>query len=558
MDGESWAQGESLTEHRSEPKKRGILEVEETSDSSHKRVKMRDLESVFLSEAQAGRGVSNTVQPDADSDSRTLDLNENVGSVNCTVGDDAPACECDKLRTSGKEEVERDDGATKGRRFDLDLNAEDISSSINDPFYPYKNYEHLKSRDDSECGSSVGPLDERDSMRAWKGLKQNNYMSALHGAVAMPVPKPRGRKKFNNDMMKKKIELAKKEQVDRFARVAAPSGLLNGLNPGIINHVRNSKQVHSIIEALVRSERNENRLSGSKKCNQIKSGLQELTARKEFGDVHHSGTNTSGFNHGDTLIGRRHMSDNALFSKSVYPNTEVPRGNGGSCTGQTRTFSWRPSECNRENEDDKLALKLSSSAKVATGHASCLSNEESADLSSVTSLSVKAANVASQWLELLNQDIRGRLAALKRSKKRVRAVITTELPLLMSREFSSNLDKEAYTKKGSTFCHPDQATADAHSVRWSTLFAQMDKALSDEESHLESWLNQVKEMQLHCEKGLYKNSLSHAPLQTGPTGDDNRSGEADNSENDLAIRSAAASIYSTCNFLLSMENLPCC
>ncbi|KAL0321761.1 UNVERIFIED_CONTAM: hypothetical protein Scaly_2472500 [Sesamum calycinum] len=141
----------------------------------------------------------------------------------------------------------------------------------------------------------------------------------------------------------------------------------------------------------------------------------------------------------------------------------------------------------------------------------------------------EAANVASQWLELLNQDIRGRLA-----------------------------DKEAYTTKGSSFCHPDQATADAHSVRWSTLFAQMDKALSDEESHLESWLNQVKEMQLHCEKGLYKNSLSHASLQTGPTGNDNRSGEADNSENDLSIRSAAASIYSTCNFLLSMENPPCC
>ncbi|KAK4433494.1 hypothetical protein Salat_1111700 [Sesamum alatum] len=564
MDGERWAQSESLTGHRSEPKvqvgqKRGALEIEETSDSSHKRVKMRDLESVFLSEAQAGRGVSNAVQRDADSDSRTLDLNVNVGSVNCAVEDEAPSHQCDKLRTSGKEEVERGDGAAKGRRFDLDLNAEDISSSINDPFYPYKNYEHMKSRDDSECGSSVGPLDERDSMRVWKGLKQNNYMSALHGAMPMPVPKPRGRKKFNNDMMmKKKIELAKKEQVDRFARVAAPSGLLNGLNPGIINHVRNSKQVHSIIEALVRSERSENRLSGSKKYNQIKSGPQELTARKEFGDVHRSGSNVSGFSHGDTLIGRRQMSDNALFSKSVYPNTEVSRGNGGSCTGHTRTFSWMPSQCNIGNEDDKLALKLSSSAKVATGDASCLSNEESADLSSVTSLSVKAANVASQWLELLNQDIRGRLAALRRSRKRVRAVITTELPLLMSREFSSNLDKEAYMTKGSTFCHPDQATADAHSVRWNTLFAQMDKALSDEENHLESWLNQVKEMMLHCEKGLYKNSLSHAPQPTGPTGNDNRSGEADNSDKDLAIQAAAASIYSTCNFLLSMENLPCC
>ena len=34
--------------------------------------------------------------------------------------------------------------------------------------------------------------------------------------------------------------------------------------------------------------------------------------------------------------------------------------------------------------------------------------------------------------------------------------------------------------------------------------------------------------------------------------------KADNSERDLAVRAAAASIYSTCNFLLSMENLPCC
>lgn len=76
------------------------------------------------------------------------------------------------------------------------------------------------------------------------------------------------------------------------------------------------------------------------------------------------------------------------------------------------------------------------------------------------------------------------LAALRRSKKRVRAVITTELPLLMSREFSSNLEKDAYITTGSTVCHLDQATADAHSVRWNTLFAQMDKALSEEENHL--------------------------------------------------------------------------
>lgn len=34
--------------------------------------------------------------------------------------------------------------------------------------------------------------------------------------------------------------------------------------------------------------------------------------------------------------------------------------------------------------------------------------------------------------------------------------------------------------------------------------------------------------------------------------------KAESSETDLAVRAAAASIYSTCNFLSSMENLPCC
>ncbi|EYU35205.1 hypothetical protein MIMGU_mgv1a026324mg, partial [Erythranthe guttata] len=343
------------------------------------------------------------------------------------------------------------------RGLDLDLNAEqEMSSSINnDPLYPVKNYTNLKLADDSECGSS------------------NNFMSTNYGALPkpMPVPKTRGRKRINSDaaVMKKKIEQAKKEQVDRFAKVAAPIGLLNGLNPGIINHVRNSKQVHSIIEALVRSEKTENRGSGK----------------------------------GDILLERRQMREYSLFSKSSY---------GDSYMG---------------NEDDGLGLKLSSSVTVASeNNTSCLSNEES------------AANVASQWLDLLNQDIKGRLAALRRSKKRVQAVITMELPLLISREFSSNHDKE---------------TADVHAVRWSNIFGQMDQSLSEEESHLENWLNQVKEMQLHCERGLYSQDMD-------PIGHSikNRLGEGHhNSGKGLAVKAAAASIYSTCNFFLTAENLPC-
>ncbi|KAG8380973.1 hypothetical protein BUALT_Bualt06G0072100 [Buddleja alternifolia] len=502
---------QSVGERRSESKvlvgqKRGIVEIEETSESSQKRVKMRDLDSVFRSEAQAGRG-------DVTSDSTRLDLNININN-------DAPSCvdKSNKLLSNQKEEMECNNGLSKSRGFHLDLNAEDISSSINDPFYPYKNYEHLKSRDDSECGSSVGPLDEKNSMRVWKGLKQNNFMSNPYGAV--PIPKPRGRKKTNSDVMKRKIELAKKEQVDRFARVAAPSGLLNGLNPGIINHVRNSKQVHSIIEALVRSERSENR--------QSKIGTQDVNERRQ-------------------------MNDYGMFYKSI---NGVGRGNDDLYMGDTRIFSRMASKYNTKNEDDGLALKLSSSVTVASENTSCLSNEESGNLNSVTSLSLKAANVALQWLELLNQDIRGRLAALRRSKKRVRSVITTELPSLLSREFSSNSEKDSYVANSSIVCHPDQTTADAHSVRWNTMFGQMDKALSEEETHLENWLNQVKEMQLHCERGLYNSNPYHSSQLTGLIGNNMRSGEGDNSEKELAVRAAAASIYSTCNFLLSMENLP--
>ncbi|CAA0836649.1 Uncharacterised conserved protein (UCP030365 [Striga hermonthica] len=494
MDGEGSDQSQSLTAHRSELKKRGFAEVEETSDSSQKRMKMRDLESVFQFEG----GEIKTPHPDMCSDSRELDLNINVSSANRTTTGDNPY-------------GETKENHPKARPFSLDLNTEDVSSSANDPFFSYKSCENSKQMDDLECGSSVGPPDERDSMRVWKGLKQNNYMSPFDSTLPASIPKPRGKKKVNNDLMKKKIEQAKKEQVDRFARVAAPSGLLNGLNPGIINHVRNSKQVHSIIEALVKSEKRGNRHIGSKKFIQ---------------GANSSGVDTLEFSRAeDGLMGRRQISDYGLFSKTGFQNAEVLGRDGDSEAGTFMTS---------QTADDKLALKLSSSVAVASENNSCLSNDESANLGSVNSLSFKAANVASQWLELLNQDIKGRLTALRRSKRRVRAVITTELPLLLSREFPPNVG------------HFDQANVDAHSFRWRSIFERMETTLSEEEGQLESWLNQVKEMQLHCEKGLYKNTLY-------PMGNESSSEGVDKLEKDLAVKAAAASIYSTCNFLLGME-----
>ncbi|PQQ05919.1 uncharacterized protein Pyn_21552 [Prunus yedoensis var. nudiflora] len=474
---------------------------------SRKRLKMRDLESVCRSEginphhtkslknkessgqfqssgaemsqvtevpitldldaSQAGKAWSKTLSVVVNPASRPLDLNTDMCLANNTVQDDSQQCP----ESSGKITLLRDpSNCVNEKGIRLDLNAEDASIAENqDPFYPYKNTNHLKPRAVSECGSCTGPLEEKDSMRVWKEMKQNGFLSSTHGGI--PMPKQRT-KKSKNEELKKKMERAKREQVDRFAKIAAPSGLLNELNPGIINHVRNRKQ--------------------------DKGGDGERTTV-------------------DRLSGRRFMSHSVL-----------------------------------ENEEDTLAFKLPSSTNASEDD-SPLSNEETASY-----LSIKAATIASQWLGLILQDIKGRLAALRRSRKRVRDVITTDLPSLLSKEFPSDQENDPCITKNSTSGFPSCTIADMHRARWNPLFEQMDKALSEEEDQLESWLNQVKEMQLHCDQGLQIVQWNTASgiQQLGTSENDPRSHILDNSDRALAVRAAAASIYSTCNFLLS-TNVPC-
>ncbi|XP_047329128.1 uncharacterized protein LOC124932524 [Impatiens glandulifera] len=358
------------------------------------------------------------------------------------------------------EKPEKEHGSNlKG--FEWDLNEEDVSSSLN-------NCNNFKLTEESECGSTTGSL-EGDSVEVLKQIKQNGFLSSSsHGGI--PMPKKRGRKSNKIDGLKQKIEIAKKEQVDRFARIAAPSGLLNGLNPGIINHVRNSKQVHSIIEALVRSEKKEQ---------------TKTTVKRETND----------------------RKDPEIVDQIAARDSET--------SGTTVEMVL---ENNQGSEDDDLTLKLCSSIITKESEkTSSLSND-----TDVSNLTVKAADVASQWLDLLRRDINGRLSALQQSRKRVRDVIRTELPLMLSREFSSNQEIKAFFMKNSV-------KANAHRSRWHVLFDQMEQTLCEEERQLENRLNQVTEMHLHCDKSNRLTSV----------------------EKELALRAAAASIYSTCNFLQS-------
>ncbi|XP_074371544.1 uncharacterized protein LOC141712473 [Apium graveolens] len=134
--------------------------------------------------------------------------------------------------------------------------------------------------------------------------------------VSVPVPKPRANES-KSETLKKRLDISK-NQVDRFSRVVAPSGLLNGLNPRIINNVRKSRQVRSKMEALV----------------------------------------------------------------SFARYKDIP------------------------------SLKQSLSAAMSLQNVSSLSNEESSNQATVSTFSLKAANVASEWLELLHQDIKGRLTSI--------------------------------------------------------------------------------------------------------------------------------------------------
>ncbi|KAK1320043.1 hypothetical protein QJS10_CPA03g00932 [Acorus calamus] len=291
------------------------------------------------------------------------------------------------------------------------------------PFYPYKTLGcNVKSRDASECASTTGPLEEcREPMKMWEEIKRNGFLSTPHGSV--PTPKQWETLRQNkNGAPKKKAKNGMREQTKKLMNISAPSGLLAGLNPGIIYHVRNTKQVRSIIDNVVISERLdgqiENKNIGHEESNN-KGGLKRLR------DFRHYDEQTS-----DVLL----------------------------------------------HEADPLALKLSSAVNTVSEDTNSGSKEEfSASHDNISSLSVKA---------------------LRRSRKRVRNTIQRDLPVIFSKDFSSNQENDPH------FSQPQSADATSDIARWRAIFCNMDKALLDEGEQLENRLSQVKEMQLHCERGL--------------------------------------------------------
>ncbi|KAJ8491562.1 hypothetical protein OPV22_013283 [Ensete ventricosum] len=410
--------------------------------------------------------------------------------------------------------------------LEVDLNS---PSTEHNPFYPFKKLGQIKSADASESGSTTGPVEESGPLRMWKEMKQNGFLSSSHGGIPMPRQRGRQSRKRKEDELRSKTEIAKREQANRFARIAAPSGLLSGLNPGIINHVRNSKQVHSIIEAIVRSEKHDGQ-SQNRISDQMGRGSKETNGRRK----------------------------DHIRTQGIPPNMEYT-GESNEMEKVRHKFNQRACATSQlttsERGDDALALKLSSATTMVSENASSATADEfSGNRENPDSLSLEAANVASQWLELLQQDIKGRLAALRRSKKRVRNVIQTELPYLLSKEFMSNRENEPYFAQSSEAGCSSKAISDMHVARWRSLFSQMDRSLFEEGKQLENWLKQIQEMQLHCENGL-KFVVSGASSHLISADDSSKPKKSEAVERECAVWAAAASIYSTCNLIMTTENV---
>ncbi|CAD5181502.1 unnamed protein product [Musa acuminata subsp. malaccensis] len=439
------------------------------------------------------------------------------------------------------EKNEGEQGSTKMTGLTVDLNSIATSSTAeHDFFYPYKKLGQIKPADASESGSTTGPVEESEPLRVWKEMKQNGFLSSSRGSILMPKQQVRQPRKRKYDELKRKTEFAKREQVNRFNKIAAPCGLLSGLNPGIINHVRNSKQVHSIIDAIVHSEKRDNQTQ-NRITDQAERGIKETSDRRK-----------------EHICSQDSTTKQVILSEPcIPPRTEYPGENEIEMVWHTfHQGACATSQLTTECEGDALKLKVSSAtARTSENVSSATIDEFSANQENVDSLSLKAANVASQWLDLLQQDIKGRIAALRRSKKRVRNVIQTELPYLLSKEFTSNQENEPNfaqsSEAGST-----KAISEMHVVRWRSLFSQMDKTLYEEGKHLESWLKQVQEMQLHCENGL-KFVSSGASSHLNLTHDSSKLKKSESTEREYAVRAAAASIYSTCNLIMTRGNVQC-
>ena len=106
-------------------------------------------------------------------------------------------------------------------------------------------------------------LERQESMRQWMEMKRNGYLSGPLGGPVASRPRKR-KKRRGDDSSNKTNQVPNKKKDQHVVATAPPSGLLAGLKPAIIKHVRSKEEVYSALEALIRDSDREDRALASK------------------------------------------------------------------------------------------------------------------------------------------------------------------------------------------------------------------------------------------------------------------------------------------------------
>ncbi|KAH7432549.1 hypothetical protein KP509_07G027500 [Ceratopteris richardii] len=286
-----------------------------------------------------------------------------------------------------------------------------------------------------------------------------------------------------------------KQSSNRYTQVCAPVGVLGKLNPGIITRLRDRKQVYAILENVIKGAF----MSGTKECLKLQGAKETGGDDGSFQCMRDRALDSAAQQRPPLELSLADQDTVTLTSKTELGMREelavdvspVVSANEDSASLTTRLPKKEESYSKGPNEDMDNprhasalvpeAVTLNSERSIGNRNQNRHHTAENENKNIENDGPVAIGNVASCWLELLRLDIKGRLSALRRSKRRVRGVIT-----------SGQLDTTHGEGIGTT--KTDEMT------KWRGFFLHMEQVLCLEGTRLESWLNQITEMQLsYCQ-----------------------------------------------------------
>ncbi|KAJ6361079.1 hypothetical protein OIU77_005000 [Salix suchowensis] len=219
------------------------------------------------------------------------------------------------------------------------------------------------------------------------------------------------------------LKVLEVEPTNMYSRISPPCGLLNDFNPGIINRIRSSKQVFSVIQDFVRRDT---------------IGNIDIPSKQEKRSGENDTIGCSNRSSGSDQL--RFCSRGPSFHFCVKTEYDEEVGDLGIAVRRA------------DNEDGKDELKPSLSSVTASENASSfVLDEVPASAARGSSLSREDATAASQWLQCLRHDIARRL-----ERKMI-----------------------SWLPKG--LCSSD---VDVHKAKWIDQFERMYKTLNEEANRL--------------------------------------------------------------------------